>query len=91
MFIYLDVPCVTSFNGGTSWIAEDEETAVFFPPGDAVMCAHQISRIFRDRDLVGRLSANARAEGLKRHNIESITARQYAIYKNCLINSSVIT
>lgn len=54
--MYFGVPCVTSFTGGTSWIAEDGKTALFFSPGDAVMCSHQIGRIFRGRELGRRLS-----------------------------------
>jgi glycosyltransferase involved in cell wall biosynthesis len=79
--MYLGVPCVTSYNGGTSWIAEDQKTALFFPPGDAVMCAHQIGRIFRERELDRRLSVQARSAGVKRHNPESVVQRQVQIYQ----------
>lgn len=79
--MYLGVPCVTSYNGGTSWIAEDQKTALFFPSGDAVMCAHQIGRIFRERELVRRLSVQARSAGMKRHDPESVVHRQKAIYQ----------
>jgi glycosyltransferase involved in cell wall biosynthesis len=79
--MYLGVPCVTSFNGGTSWIAEDGKTALFFPPGDVVMCAHLIGSIFRERELGHSLSVNSRVTGLKRHNLEDITSRQYDIYQ----------
>ncbi len=82
--MFLGMPCVTSYNGGTSWIAEDEKTALFFSPGDEVMCAHQISRIFRDPELSHNLSKNARESGLKRHNIESIVQRQNRIYHKIL-------
>ena len=79
--MYLGVPCVTSFSGGPSWIAEDGKTALFFPPGDAVMCAYQIGCIFRQQELRHRLSAHARAAGLKRHDHESIVRRQVQIYQ----------
>lgn len=83
----LGMPCITSYNGGTSWIAEDGKNALFFPPGDAVMCAHQIGRLFRERELGHRLSVNARGAGLKRHNLESIVGRQQDIYQ--VINRTI--
>ena len=82
--MYLGVPCVTSYNGGTSWIAEDQKTALFFPPGDAVMCAHQIGRIFRERELGQRLSVQARSAGMKRHDPESVVQRRDVIYQQIM-------
>lgn len=79
--MYLGVPCVTSYNGGTSWIAEDQKTALFSPSGDAVTCAHQIGRIFRERELRRRLSVQARSAGMKRHDPENVVRRQKAIYQ----------
>jgi len=84
--MYLGVPCVTSYSGGTSWIAENGKTALFFPPGDAVMCAYQIGRILREHDLGRRLSEHARQAGLKRHAPEKIFQRQYDIYKQICSN-----
>ena len=82
--MYLGMPCVTSFSGGPSWIAEDGKTALFFPPGDAVMCAHQIGCIFRKQELCHRLSVHARAAGMKRHDPESVVRRQDAIYQQIM-------
>jgi len=44
------------------------------------MCAHQIGRIFRERELGRRLSVQARSAGMKRHDPESVIQRQDAIY-----------
>jgi glycosyltransferase involved in cell wall biosynthesis len=82
--MYLGVPCVTSFTGGTSWIAEDNNNALFYTTGDAVMCAHQIVRVFNEPELRNRLSTNAREAGLKRHNLNRIVQEQLAIYKKML-------
>jgi len=79
--MYLGVPCVASYNGGISWIAEDGRTALFFPPGDAVMCAYQLGRIFRERSLGYRLSESSRETGLKRHAFQAIIQRQIEIYQ----------
>jgi hypothetical protein len=45
------------------------------------MCAHQIGRIFRERELGRRLSVQARSAGMKRHDPESVVQRQDAIYQ----------
>ena len=86
--MYLGVPCVTSYNGGTSWIAKDQKTALFFPPGDAVTCAHQIGRIFRERELGRRLSVQARSAGMKRHDPKTVVQRQDAIYQQIMGKTS---
>jgi len=82
--MYLGVPCVTSYNGGTSWIVEDQKTALFFSPGDTVMCAHQIGRIFRECELGRRLSVQARSAGLKRHDPERVVQGQVEIYQQIM-------
>ncbi len=45
------------------------------------MCAHQIGRIFRERELGRRFSVQARSAGMKRHDTESVVRRQKAIYQ----------
>jgi glycosyltransferase involved in cell wall biosynthesis len=82
--MYLGVPSVTSFTGGTSWIAKDNTHALFYTPGDEMMCAHQINRIFSESDLRYKLSFSAREAGLKRHDIKRIAQEQYEIYKNVI-------
>ena len=87
--MYLGVPCVTSFTGGTSWIAEDNASALFYIPGDAVMCAHQIIRIFSEPELRTNLSTYAREAGLKRHNLNTIAQKQLVIYNRIIHNISI--
>jgi len=82
--MYLGVPCVTSYNGGISWLAEDGKTALFFPPGDVVMCAYQIGRVFRERELNCHLSEHARVAALKRHDPNTIFQRQHEIYQEVI-------
>jgi glycosyltransferase involved in cell wall biosynthesis len=82
--MYLGVPCVTSFTGGTSWIGEEGSTALFYPPGDFVMCAHQICRVFNRPEISANLSLNAREVAMKRHNIDSIVQKQLLIYRKVM-------
>lgn len=82
--LYLGVPSVSAYTGGTSWLARDEAAAVFFAPGDEVMCAHQLNRVLSDLELAGRLSGQARAEALVRNNSETVVHTQLAIYQQVL-------
>lgn len=79
--LFLGVPCVATFNGGTAWLGGDGDNVLFAPPGDDAMCAHQIIRVLRDPALKARLSTNARAAGLERHDFKRIIQRQIAIYQ----------
>lgn len=82
--LFLGVPSVSAFNGGTNWLARNEETALFYPPGDEVMCAYQIERLLDDQALAVRLSSNARAVALERNNPVAVVANQLAIYRQVL-------
>ena len=84
--MYLGVPCVTSFTGGTSWIGKDNENALFYTAGDAVMCAHKIDLVFREPELRNGLSTTARKEGLKRNDLDRISKDQLMIYKKVIDN-----
>jgi glycosyltransferase involved in cell wall biosynthesis len=82
--LYLGVPVVTAHTGGTDWLAHDEETALFFSPGDEAMCAYQIERLLVDRDLAIRLSRNARNVAIERNRPETIVKNQLQIYHQVL-------
>ncbi len=82
--MYLGVPAVTARTGGTDWLARDEESALFFSPGDHIMCAYQLERALRDRDLALRLSADARSTAVSRHELGNIVAGQLHRYRSVL-------
>ena len=86
---FLGVPCVTSYCGGTSWLATDEKEALFYPPGDAVMCAYQIGRIFDSTALGCNLSSHSRKAGLVRHDIVTNSQRMMNIYQQVMNNASL--
>lgn len=77
----LGVPTVTSYSGGPAHIAKDEESSLFFPSGDAEMCAYQLGRLLEDRELAGRLSHNARRAVLSRNDPDRLLQRRIAIYR----------
>ena len=76
----LGVPVVAAYNGGAASLGRDEQTCLFFPPGDDDMCAYQLLRILTTRHLACQLSAEARRVALRRHDSERILQQQLAIY-----------
>ncbi|MCE9545323.1 MAG: glycosyltransferase [Planctomycetia bacterium] len=80
----IGTPTVASYTGGTAYLGSDEESCLFFPPGDAAMCAYQLERILSDPDLARRLSLRAREIALLRHDQQRIAQGQLAIYEQVL-------
>lgn len=80
----LGVPAVVSYTGGTSWLAADEVSALFFPPGDAEMCAFQLERTLEDKALATRLSAAARETAKRRHDPNTVIMNQLGIYRQAI-------
>jgi glycosyltransferase involved in cell wall biosynthesis len=76
----LGVPSVTSFTGGTSFLAHDEVSALFFPPGDEAMCAYQLERVLTDKGLAERLSTAAREIAMKRNDQYKIVYHYLDLY-----------
>ncbi|WP_129127759.1 glycosyltransferase family 4 protein [Geomonas oryzae] len=77
----LGVPAVVTYTGGTSCLARDGESALFFAPGDTAMCAYQLERILSDRELACSISNMARTVALARNDTQRIIANQIEIYK----------
>jgi hypothetical protein len=61
-------------------LARDEESALFFPTGDAAACAWKIERLLNDQNLAVCLGNNARKTGLKRNEPSLILSQQCRIY-----------
>jgi glycosyltransferase involved in cell wall biosynthesis len=77
----IGTPAVASFAGGISCIAKDNETVLFFPPGDVAMCAHQIEKVITNSDIATRLSQESRAIAIIRNNRGAILRTQLEVYK----------
>jgi glycosyltransferase involved in cell wall biosynthesis len=80
----LGVPSVTTYTGGTTFLAKDEDTALFYSPGDEAMCAYQLERVLTDRALGARLSSAARESAVKRHDPEKITSHYLHLYRQII-------
>ncbi len=77
-------PIVSAFTGGTSYLGSDEETCLFFPPGDTAMCAYQMGRVLSDQELAKKLSCQARETAAVRHNKTDAIQRQISTYRKVL-------
>ena len=75
------VPCVISNAGALPELAEDGCSALYFPSGDAVLCAERIRRILESDELSARLSENARNLAMARNDSRRAVERQLEIYR----------
>lgn len=77
----LGTPTISSYVGGVPSMARDEESVLFFPPGDEVVLAEQIRRVFLSRDLAEGLSSCAYERSIVRHNKAKIVKDILEIYR----------
>lgn len=82
------IPVVASYCGGLPSIGKDEESALFFPPGDEAMCAYQIRRLLTDHTLAELISQRARKTAIARNNTSLIVQRQIDIYRQILTDGA---
>ena len=80
----LGVPLAVSYAGGLPSIAQDKETALFFPMGDEAACAFQLERLLTDHELTSRLSQHARQIAANRNDPQRIIRRQIDIYRQVI-------
>lgn len=78
------VPVVVSYAGAMPELARHGESALYFQPGDEVMCAWQIKKVLTCPSLAARLSSAAREVGLLRNNPDDVLKRQVQIYEEVL-------
>lgn len=76
-------PTVTSFSGALPELAIHEKTTLFYPPGDAIMCASAISKFFDNESYASMISQNAYDEKKRKHK-EKIINPQLDIYRKLL-------
>ena len=74
-------PIAVAYTGGTGYLGKDDESCLFFPPGDEAMCTYQLERILTDKDLALRLSQASRKIAAGRNDRDRIVQRQLEIYR----------
>jgi glycosyltransferase involved in cell wall biosynthesis len=80
----IGLPVVASYAGGIPSLAQDEESALFFPMGDVEVCAFQLERLLSDSVLAQRLSRQGRSIAVQRNDSQRILARQLEIYRQVI-------
>lgn len=78
------VPCVISYAGGMSELAENEVSGLFYSPCDYRECASQIERIILDRKLALRISELSYELARVRNCTDAVIATQLDIYRKVL-------
>jgi glycosyltransferase involved in cell wall biosynthesis len=79
----IGVPTVISFAGAMPELASHGKTALFFPPGDAIMCASYIRLLFLNKEYAIAISKKAINEK-EQINMEGITNLQLKLYYDIL-------
>jgi len=79
----LGLPVVAAFSGAMPELAVHEKTALFFPPGDSIMCANCIERFFGDKEYSKNIAENAyhAKKYIKGSDVGEV---QLTIYRNIL-------
>ena len=80
----IGTPAVVSYVGGIPSLGKDEDSCLFFPPGDEAMCAYQLERVLTDAELTLRLSRESREIAAARNDRQRIVQRQLEIYRQVL-------
>lgn len=77
----LGLPIVSTNVGGISSLIKHCETGVLVPVNDPFTTSSYIMKIISDNDFAQRISGNARAEALRRHDKQNIKSDLIRIYK----------
>jgi len=80
----IGTPTTASFVGGLQSAAQDGVSCLFFPPGDAMVCAANLSSLLTDSAFALNLSRQSRAVAQQRNGTARIVATQLAIYRHII-------
>jgi glycosyltransferase involved in cell wall biosynthesis len=80
----MGAPVAIAYVGGAAHLARDEESALYFSPGDAEMAAYQVGRLWTDRTLAEHLGRQAQTLARSRNDPRQILQRQLDIYRAVL-------
>jgi len=86
--MYVGVPTICAYNGGSSFLGIDNQTTLFFEAGDFQWCSQLIENIIGDKLLGEKLSKNAIEIAEARHSIKKIIDKQISIYENIIFEQS---
>jgi glycosyltransferase involved in cell wall biosynthesis len=75
------VPCVASNVGGSRAILADGDTGLLFEPGDVSGLAARLEQVLAQPELTRRLGERARAEIVKRYDLERLVAGEIELLR----------
>ena len=84
------VPVVATGVGGVVDIVEDQRTGLLCAPGDPKDLAAKVLRIYRDRDLAGRIASAARRTVESEFNLERMMERTIAVYEEAMKKANIL-
>ncbi|HLP16812.1 MAG TPA: glycosyltransferase [Bacteroidota bacterium] len=82
--MYIGIPVIATYAGGLPSLARNEVSALFFPPGDEIICAGQLERAITDRITAESLSYNSRAVARVRNAPKRAVANQLELYRSII-------
>lgn len=82
-------PVVVSYVGGIPSLGKEEESCLFFTPGDEIMCADQLERLLTNQELSKRISHESRKIALLRNNRQRLIQCQLEIYRQVLEETDI--
>lgn len=80
----LGVPAVASNVGGVSSLVQEGETGFLYPVMDPYTAAYHIHKLIVDKKMNERIGNAAKAEAIKRHNVQYIADQLVSTYKEML-------
>jgi glycosyltransferase involved in cell wall biosynthesis len=83
--MYLGMPIVASFAGGTDSILENNKEGILVQNGDPFAVAGAIVELKNNAEKAIEMASNARKRAIKRHDPEKITTELIDLYKNLFV------
>ena len=80
----IGTPTVATFAGAMTELGKDNESILYFPKGDYIMCAQKIINLLDNPILATTISAKAQEIANNRNDIATITQKQLKIYSTIL-------
>ena len=78
------IPSIVSYAGAMSELAKDNETALFFSPGDYMACAGRMLDLIENRKLAESISEKSYQLAKDRNDDKTVLRRQLEIYSQIL-------
>ena len=85
----LGAPVVASYAGAMPELAQDNLSALYFPPGDHVACAWQIVKIIENGEFACEIGSNARKFAVNKTDYTKIVNGQIEIYREVMLKNKI--